>query len=137
MSPKPSRTPHEPHPAIDDLLALLAISGAPCEELRVADHLRHALKEIGVPPGSFATDAAHRQSEYGGSTGNLIVRLEGHGRGPRRLFSTHMDTVPLAVGAQPRLDAGAGRIVNDAPGKALGGDNRTGCAPTASGTVSM
>jgi tripeptide aminopeptidase len=32
------------------------------------------------------------------------------------------------VGAVARLDAVGGRIVNDAPGKALGGDNRTGCA---------
>jgi tripeptide aminopeptidase len=39
-----------------------------------------------------------------------------------------MDTVPGAVGAVPRLDAERARIVNAAPGKALGGDNRTGCA---------
>ena len=54
------------------------------EELPVADHLRRVLQEIGVPPESFATDAAHCQSEYGGSTGNLIVPFPGHGRGPRR-----------------------------------------------------
>jgi tripeptide aminopeptidase len=39
-----------------------------------------------------------------------------------------MDTVPLAVGARPRLAADGQRIINEAPGCALGGDNRTGCA---------
>jgi tripeptide aminopeptidase len=114
--------------AIKDLLALLAIPGPPADERRVTEYLQGVLEEIGVPSRCCTTDAAHTQSEYGGSTGNLIVRLDGHGRGPRRLFSAHMDTVPLAVGALPRLDADGGRIVNDAPGKALGGDNRTGCA---------
>jgi tripeptide aminopeptidase len=44
------------------------------------------------------------------------------------MFTAHMDTVPDAVGAVPRLDSEKRRIVNDAAGKALGGDNRTGCA---------
>jgi tripeptide aminopeptidase len=116
------------HPAVEDLLALLAIPAAPADEQRVAEHLQRELEQIGVPRAAMATDAANAQSEYGGNTGNLIVRLDGHGRGPRRLFSAHMDTVPLAVGAIPRLDTDGARIANDAPGKALGGDNRTGCA---------
>jgi tripeptide aminopeptidase len=115
-------------PAIGDLLALLAVPGPPADERSVAEHLRRVLTEMGVSPGSITTDAAQEQSEYGGNTGNLIVRLDGRGSGPRRLFSAHMDTVPLAVGARARFDAGDGRIVNDAPGTALGGDNRTGCA---------
>jgi tripeptide aminopeptidase len=114
--------------AVNDLLALLAIPGPPGEEAAVAEHLRRTLAAAGVHPGCITTDEAHRQSEYGGNTGNLIVRLDGHRRGPRRLFSAHMDTVSGAVGAAPRLDEAAGKVVNDAPGKALGGDNRTGCA---------
>src|SRR5262249_20018943 len=114
--------------AIQDLLALLAIPGPPGGEGRVADHLRRVLVGLGAPPDCVVSDDAHRQSEYGGECGNLIVRLDGHGRRPRRLFSAHMDPVPGAVGARPHLDAGSGRVVNDAPGKALGGDNRTGCA---------
>src|SRR5262249_18784460 len=117
-----------PDTPVNDLLALLAIPGPPGGESRVADHLRAVLVELGVPAACIASDDAQRQSEYGGDTGNLIVRLDGHGRGPRRLFSAHMDTVPLVLGAQPRLDSANQRIVNDAPGKALGGDNRTGCA---------
>jgi tripeptide aminopeptidase len=114
--------------AVQDLLALLAIPGPPASEGRVADHVRRVLAEMGVPSDCVTSDEAHRQSEYGGDCGNLIVRLDGHGRGPRRLFSAHLDTVPVAVGAMPCLDTGSGRIVNSATGKALGGDNRTGCA---------
>jgi tripeptide aminopeptidase len=117
-----------PDTAVDDLLALLAVPGPPGEERAVAEHLRQVLTGLGVPPQAIATDEAHRQSEYGGDTGNLIVRLDGNGQGPRRLFSAHLDTVPGAAGARPRLDEAGGRVVNDAPGKALGGDNRTGCA---------
>jgi tripeptide aminopeptidase len=58
-------------------------------------------------------------------TGNLIVDLPGTKPGPRLLFSTHLDTVPLCAGAKPRREGD--RIVSDGT-TALGGDNRTGCA---------
>ncbi|MBT3603179.1 MAG: M20/M25/M40 family metallo-hydrolase, partial [Candidatus Latescibacteria bacterium] len=63
---------------------------------------------------------------YGGNTGNLIVHLNGTGQGDRWMFSTHMDTVPGAVDTLAKVDGDW--IVSDAPGKALGGDNRAGCA---------
>jgi tripeptide aminopeptidase len=44
------------------------------------------------------------------------------------MFSTHMDTVPNATGCRPRLQQAQHRIVNEAEGRALGGDNRLGCA---------
>jgi tripeptide aminopeptidase len=115
-----------PEVAINDLLDLLAISGSPGKEGAVADHLRRVLTDLGVRPEQIVSDDAHRHSEYGGDCGNLIVRLDGRRPGPRRMFSAHMDTVPGAVGARPRLEID--RIVNDAPDTALGGDNRTGCA---------
>ena len=37
---------------------------------------------------------------------------------------THLDTVPLCAGAQPKLN---GRRIVNAAKTALGGDNRTGC----------
>jgi len=114
--------------ARNDLMTLLSIPGQPGEELAVAVHLSRELVALGVPAECISTDKAQEQSEYGGNTGNLIVRLDGHSQGPRRLFSAHMDTVPGAVGAIARLDATSSQIVNDMPGKALGGDNRTGCA---------
>ena len=114
--------------AIEDLMALLPIEGPPAGEGRVADHLRGALIEIGVPEADIHIDQAQEQSEYGGDTGNLIVRMDGNRGGQRLMFSTHMDTVPDAVGCIPRLDRENNRIVNDAEGRALGGDNRTSCA---------
>jgi len=113
-------------PCINDLMELLAIPAGPAEEAPVAEHLRRKLLSLGVPAACIESDDAHKKSEYGGNTGNLIVRLDGHGRGERRMFSTHMDTVPDCIGAKPRIEGNF--VVNDAPGKALGGDNRTGCA---------
>lgn len=117
-----------PQTALDDLMDLLAITAPPARETPVAAAIRGKLLAMGVPAGAILHDEAHRQSEYGGECGNLIVRIGGTAGGPPRMFCAHMDTVPLAVGAQPKLEAERGRIVNAAQGCALGGDNRTGCA---------
>ena len=114
--------------AINDLMALLPIEGTPSKEAAVAAEIRKRLIDAGVPAASILHDNAQDQSEYGGEVGNLIVHLDGHRQGPRVMFSTHMDTVPDAVGCRPRLEQESARIVNDAPGRALGGDNRLGCA---------
>jgi tripeptide aminopeptidase len=114
--------------ALADLLALLPIPGPPAREGEVAAFLRQQLLDLGVPAAQIQQDEAQAQSEYGGEVGNLIVHLAGNRPGPRLMFSTHMDTVPDAVGCQPRLVAEQQRIVNEAAGKALGGDNRLGCA---------
>lgn len=114
--------------AIKDLMALLPIEGPPGKEGSVAAALRQMLVEIGVPSEKIRHDNAQSQSEYGGEVGNLIVEIDGNQPAPRVMFSTHMDTVPDAVGCKPRHDVAGNRIVNDAPGRALGGDNRLGCA---------
>ena len=57
------------------------------------------------------------RASIGGEVGNLIVEIDGNQSGPRLMFSSHMDTVPDAVGCRPRLDEAAGRIVNDTPGQ--------------------
>ena len=112
--------------AITDLMNLLKIDGPPSKEADVATFLENRLIQLGVPSKNIATDKAQEQSEYGGNTGNLIVHIDGQHPSPRLMFSTHMDTVPDAVGCSPRLDNN--RIVNDNPKTALGGDNRCGCA---------
>lgn len=112
--------------ALEDLLELLNIPGKPAEEAQVAAHLQNKLLALGVPQENMVTDNAQTQSEYGGNTGNLIVHINGTGQGDRWMFSTHMDTVPGAVGTLPKVEGDW--IVSDAPGKALGGDNRAGCA---------
>lgn len=112
--------------ALEDLLKLLTISGPPVQEKDVAVHIRNTLVSLGVPQNNIVFDQAQNQSEYGGNTGNLIVHLNGHGKGERWMFSTHMDTVPGAVDTRAKVEDDW--IVSDAPGKALGGDNRAGCA---------
>lgn len=113
-------------PDIGMLLELLTIPGPPASEAPVAEFLQEKLLEYGVDTSQLSVDRANEQSEYGGNTGNLIVRFDGTMAGDRILFSTHMDTVPGAAGAVPRVEGD--RIVNDASEKALGGDNRAGCA---------
>ncbi|MEM7344783.1 MAG: M20/M25/M40 family metallo-hydrolase, partial [Chloroflexota bacterium] len=112
----------------EDLLALLAIAGPPAEEKDIAEFIRTQLMNLGIPATKIVYDSAQQQSEYGGEIGNLIVQIEGHRATSPLMFSTHLDTVPIAVGCQPRLDEDHHRIVNDAAGTALGGDNRAGCA---------
>lgn len=112
--------------AIKDLLDLLKIDAPPSKEADVATFLKNRLIQLGVPPQNITEDNAQKQSEYGGNTGNLIVHINGQHKSPRIMFSTHMDTVPNAVGCSPRVDND--RIVNDNPNTALGGDNRCGCA---------
>ncbi len=111
---------------VQNVLELMAVPGESGHEGQMAARIREKLREMGVPEECIVTDQANRASEIGGETGNLIVRLDGRGTGERRMLTTHLDTVPGAVGCRPRLEGG--RIVNDAPGRALGADARAGCA---------
>src|SRR5207244_12664223 len=70
-------------------------------------------------------DTAHQRIPLPTETGNLLVDLPGTAPGPRLLFMTHLDTVPLCKGAVPLRQGN--RIVAMGP-TALGGDNRTGVA---------
>ncbi len=108
------------------LLELLRVPGEAGKEKLIAEEIEKRLREMGVPAENILADSAHESSEYGGERGNMIVRFPGRGEGGHRMLSTHMDTVPGAVGSEPRLEGD--RIVNDAGGKALGGDARCGVA---------
>jgi len=113
------------------LLELLAIPGPSCEEQAVAQYITRQLCAAGVPRSAIKTDQAHRHTPRQGQIGNLICKLPGHGpaaiRGAaRRMFSAHMDTVPLCVGVRPVV---RGDLLMPAQkDKALGGDNRSGVA---------
>ncbi len=111
--------------AITRLLRFLAVEGITGQEGAVGREVAQALSEIGVPDRHVRFDRAQEKIPLPTQTGNLIVNLPGTGAGPRRLFMSHLDTVPLGAGAVPmRRDD---RIVPQ--GKtALGGDNRTGVA---------
>lgn len=111
--------------AINRLLQFLAIEGVTGQEEAIGRAVVRALVETGVPREALHFDRANEQIPLPTQTGNLIVTLPGTRPGPRRLFMTHLDTVPLAAGAKPvRKD---GRIIA-AGATALGGDNRTGVA---------
>ena len=112
--------------AIQLVTDLIAIPGKSTQEGRVVQFLRDALKRAGVSDAQVTIDDANKRSSAGGEVGNLIVKLPGTKRGPRRLLMAHVDTVPLAVGAKPVLD---GQIIKSSdPNTALGGDDRAGTA---------
>jgi len=105
---------------------IMAIPGRSGEEGRVAGAVRAALREAGVPDSAVTSDSAHQKSPIRGETGNLIVKLPGTIRGPRRLLMAHLDTVPLCVGSDPIRRGN--KIVSREPATGLGGDNRAGVA---------
>ena len=99
--------------------------GVTGHEANIAAAVSDALKKIGVPASAIRFDDANKRIPLPTETGNLIVDLPGTRPGPRLLFSTHLDTVPLCAGAKPRREGD--RIVSDGT-TALGGDARTGVA---------
>jgi tripeptide aminopeptidase len=113
------------NPHLTAAIELMAVPGEATKEAVISAELRRRLAALGVPERCILDDGANRRIGDG-EAGNLIVRLDGRGRGERRMLTTHMDTVPGAVGSKPRLDGE--RVRNDAPGKALGADARAGCA---------
>ncbi|MGI9128076.1 MAG: M20/M25/M40 family metallo-hydrolase [Roseomonas sp.] len=111
--------------ATEMLIRLLAIDSVTGFEAAIGAAIVDELKKVGVPASAIRYDTAHQRIKLPTEVGNLIVDLPGTKPGPRLLFSTHMDTVPLCKGAKPRREGD--RIVSDGT-TALGGDNGTGCA---------
>lgn len=111
---------------LNRLLRLLAIPGGPGNEEGVVEFIRAELNAAGLADAAIRTDSAHRKIGHG-NIGNLIVKLPARGlKGPRRMLSAHMDTVPLCVGNTPKVDGDW--IFGTDKSKALGGDDRAGCA---------
>jgi len=119
-------------PGIDEKAALklvtemMAIPGKSCQEGRVADFIRKKLSSVGVPRSAVSFDDATRRIPHGGEVGNLVVKLPGTMRGPRRLLMAHIDTVPLCVGSKP-VRRGSFMVSRD-PRTALGADDRAGAS---------
>lgn len=111
--------------AVALVMKLMSISGRSREESRVLDFIRTELVSAGVPSGGIEIDTANRRIPGGGEVGNLIVRLPGTRRGPRRLLMAHTDTVPICVGCEPVLE---GNTIRSSARTGLGGDNRAGVA---------
>src|SRR5438105_2081474 len=113
--------------AIARLMRFLAVEGVTGREAAIGRDIASALKEAGVPARAIYLDDANTRIPLPTETGNLIVHLPGRGtlhNQPPLMFMTHMDTVPLCAGAQPKL---SGRKIVNTAKTALGGDNRTGC----------
>jgi tripeptide aminopeptidase len=108
------------------VMQLMALPGRSGEEAVVAEFIRKQLQAAGVARESMVTDNAHKKTPLVGNTGNLILKLPGTLKGPRRMFSAHMDTVPLCAGSQPRREGDFVRSAN--PATALGADDRSGVA---------
>lgn len=114
--------------ALDLVLELMAIPGPPGKEADVATTITKKLRAAGAPASAIQSDTAHRRTPIKGNTGNLLLKLPGTVRGPRRLLMAHMDTVPLCVGSRPVV---RGRQVHSRDAHTgLGADNRAGCAVT-------
>jgi tripeptide aminopeptidase len=111
--------------AEDHLMRFLAVGGLSGQEKAIGDAVCDELKKVGVPATAVRFDRVNERIPVPTQTGNLFVDLPGTRKGPRILFITHLDTVPLCAGARPRREGD--RIVSDGT-TALGGDNRTGCA---------
>lgn len=109
--------------AIARLLRFLAVEGITGQEKAIAEDVTKALIEVGVPRTAIRYDSANEFIPLPTQTGNLIAQLPGTVTGPRLLFSTHLDTVPLAAGAVPVRQ---GKKIVPRGTTALGGDNRTG-----------
>jgi tripeptide aminopeptidase len=123
-----SRPEFDSDRAIDRLMRFLAVEGITGEEKAIGAAVESSLLEIGIPRKAVRFDRAHEKILLPTQTGNLIVTLPGTSPGPpgpRLLFSTHLDTVPLGAGAVPVRKGN--RIVPQGR-TALGGDNRTGVA---------
>jgi tripeptide aminopeptidase len=123
--------------AVERLMRLLAVEGitgqeqaisrATAEELRAAGVAAGEMRAAGVAASAILDDEAQARIPLPTQCGNLIAHLPGTRPGPRLLFMTHLDTVPLAAGAKPVLSADRKRITPEGR-TALGGDNRTGVA---------
>ena len=111
--------------AFDLLMDCLKIDGITGKESAIAKHVASTLIKLGIPKNLIKHDSAHKEIPLPTECGNLIVTLPGTSSGPRLLFSTHLDTVPLCAGAIPLLK---GKKITASGKTALGGDNRTGVA---------
>ena len=116
-------------------MQLMAIPGLSGQEKQVATFIEKALRKAGVPAAAIKYDTVQNRIPEGGDCGNMILRLPGTIRGPRRMFSAHMDTVPICVGTKPIRDGD--RIVAADPDAGLGGDDRAGVAVLLSTVLSL
>jgi tripeptide aminopeptidase len=109
--------------AVARLIRFLAVEGTTGHEAAIGRSAADALLEAGLPRKAVRFDDAAEHIPLPSECGNLVATLPGTKEGPRLLFLTHLDTVPLCAGAKP---VRKGERIVPAGTTALGGDNRTG-----------
>jgi tripeptide aminopeptidase len=108
------------------VMDMMAIPGRSGEEAAVAEFIRGQLSAAGIDGAELRSDDAHRRTPLGGQIGNLVLKLPGTTRGPRRMLSAHIDTVPVCLGSRPTRKGG--RVVSADKSTGLGADDRSGAA---------
>ena len=71
--------------AIELVMAMMAIPGRSGEEAAIMEFIRGKLRAEGVPANSLQVDDVHLRTPTTGQTGNLVLKLPGTRRGPRRI----------------------------------------------------
>ena len=86
--------------AVERVMALMPVRGTSGHEREVAEWIRQRLLEAGARPEQISMDQVNRRSpllDGGGDCGNLVFRLRGTVRAPRRMLCAHMDTAGVIV----------------------------------------
>ena len=112
--------------AFDLVMQMMAIPGKSCEEGAIAEFVRSKLLAAGAEERTIRFDSAHKRTPDKGEVGNLICKLPGTIRKPRRMLMAHLDTVPICVGCRPVRKGNFVRSAN--PNTGLGADDRAGAA---------
>jgi tripeptide aminopeptidase len=112
--------------AISLVMEMMAIPGRSGQEAAIMEFIRSHLLKAGVPKNALSFDDAHRCTPIGGQVGNMVLKLPGTFRAPRRMLSAHVDTVPICVGSRPIRK---GKLIVSANKETgLGADDRSGAA---------
>jgi tripeptide aminopeptidase len=112
--------------ALGLVMQMMAIPGRSRDEAAIMEFICGQLQAGGVQASSWQFDDAHRRTPHSGPVGNLVLKLPGTVRGPRRMLSAHVDTVPVCVGSRP---VRKGRFVRAADKETgVGADDRSGAA---------
>ena len=107
---------------VTDLILINGVSG---DEGNVSKYICKKAMAAGVKRSWIFQDTAYKKTPANGNTGNLIITLPGTEKGPRIMFSAHMDTVEIARGSQPVIK---GNFIYPKNKTALGADDRAGVA---------
>jgi tripeptide aminopeptidase len=116
-------------------MQMMALPGLSGKEGVVAQFIMQQLRSAGAAEADIVLDTAHQRTPIPGEVGNLIFKLPGTLRGPRRLLMAHMDTVPICLGSKPVIE---GEFVRSAdPRTGLGADDRAGAAVVLSAALAI